>query len=543
MMNRFFKKLPGLLAILFIAGVLTSLAYPGPVEVKAVAAPPALNGYQLSANQSKWVKYIAQEVVPFVGADVAARGTWWALKEGVLGSGNPIGYSNCGTGSGNTYIGFVETCPSGYAWQVGIAAVQVPNPSASEVISKAKSLHGGMSLKEIIAQVSISAGHPQGTPQYNTAVNSSGDLQKSLLLRDPATGFYFVNREVVNECINSWLSWCNGGWSPANQIATNQQVTKNVIAKLAAYYKEANSGAAPTPPPADYKQCVAAGSQDSAAGADPAATLTDEEQKEVPLGLSQQIGKFYSFALGIGALVALGVLIFGGILYTASAGNASRQDDAKQWITGSIVGLIILFGSWFILNTVNPELTKLTDLRLLVNKAAEDSSGLDGGSPPFGGSPSPYPVIDGQTCPMAPGFSYGSGCGSSRPGVAGGHQGVDLMAKLGSPLYAIEDGVVSGSWGWNTLGGWRFWLYADSGNKYYYAHTLSKEALPPLGKRFKAGDQIGYVGESGNGPEGTIGQVGGPHLHLQWYSVKGGPTCGAYPNVDPVPLIKTICSQ
>ena len=43
-MNHFLKKLPGLFAILFIIGVLTPLAYPGPVEVKAVAAPPALNG-------------------------------------------------------------------------------------------------------------------------------------------------------------------------------------------------------------------------------------------------------------------------------------------------------------------------------------------------------------------------------------------------------------------------------------------------------------------------------------------------------------------
>lgn len=261
-----------------------------------------------------------------------------------------------------------------------------------------------------------------------------------------------------------------------------------------------------------------------------------EGQKEVSLGLPQQIGDFYAWALGIGGLVALGVLVFGGILYTTSAGNASRQGDAKEWIIGALVGLLILFGSWFILNTINPELTKLTDLRLLANKAAEDSSEFDGGS-------SPYPIIDGQTCPIAPGFSYGSGCGASRPGVAGGHQGIDLMAKLGSPLYAIEDGVVSGSWGWNTRGGWRFWLYADSGNKYYYAHTLSKEVLPPPGKRFKAGDQIGYVGESGRGPDGTTGQVGGPHLHLQWYSAKGGPVCGAYPNVDPVPLIKTICNQ
>lgn len=261
------------------------------------------------------------------------------------------------------------------------------------------------------------------------------------------------------------------------------------------------------------------------------------ETTTVSLGLSQQIANFYQWALGIGGLIALGILVFGGILYTASAGNVSKQDDAKQWIIGAFVGLLILFGSWFILNTINPELTKLTDLRLLVNKAAENISESGGGS-------SPYPVIDGQTCPVAPGFTMGGGCGAPRPqGGAGpgGHQGVDLMGQLGSPLYAIEDGVIAGNWGWNYYGGWRFWLYADSGSKYYYAHTLSKEALPPLGKRFKAGDLIGYLGESGQGPEGTTGNVGGPHLHLGFQAKTGGPPCGDPSYTDPLPLIQAVC--
>src|SRR3990167_7897405 len=92
---------------------------------------------------------------------------------------------------------------------------------------------------------------------------------------------------------------------------------------------------------------------------------------EQSLGLSQQIANFYQWALGIGGLVALGIIVFGGILYTVSAGNASKQDDAKQWITGALIGLLLLFGSYLILNTINPELTKLNDLKLIVNEAAE----------------------------------------------------------------------------------------------------------------------------------------------------------------------------
>lgn len=100
------------------------------------------------------------------------------------------------------------------------------------------------------------------------------------------------------------------------------------------------------------------------------ATPTKPGEK-IPLGIAQQISNFYAWALGIGGLVALGVLVFGGILYTTSAGNASRQEDAKQWITGSLIGLMILFGSYFILSTINPELTKLKDLELIVNEATQ----------------------------------------------------------------------------------------------------------------------------------------------------------------------------
>lgn len=95
--------------------------------------------------------------------------------------------------------------------------------------------------------------------------------------------------------------------------------------------------------------------------------------EEVSVGIAEQIGNFYQWALGIGGLIALGVLVFAGVLYTASAGNASRQDDAKNWLLGAIIGLLLLFGSYIILYTINPELTKLEDLKLIVNKAAQTS--------------------------------------------------------------------------------------------------------------------------------------------------------------------------
>ena len=94
---------------------------------------------------------------------------------------------------------------------------------------------------------------------------------------------------------------------------------------------------------------------------------------EIPI--AGQISSLYTWALGIGALVALGVLIYGGIIYTTSAGNESRMGDAKEWVFGAVIGLFLLFGSYLILNTINPELTKLRDIVLEKNKPAEPSQG------------------------------------------------------------------------------------------------------------------------------------------------------------------------
>lgn len=94
------------------------------------------------------------------------------------------------------------------------------------------------------------------------------------------------------------------------------------------------------------------------------------EAAEIEVPIASQIAGFYKWALGIGGLVALGIIVFGGILYTVSAGNASKQDDAKQWVTGALIGLILLFGSYLILNTINPNLTVLKDVTLKRNVSA-----------------------------------------------------------------------------------------------------------------------------------------------------------------------------
>lgn len=101
------------------------------------------------------------------------------------------------------------------------------------------------------------------------------------------------------------------------------------------------------------------------------------------------------------------------------------------------------------------------------------------------------------------------------------HQGIDMMATRGSPVYAPVSGRVDAISG--TLGGLQFWLYGDDGNLYIGTH------LSDFGEmgRVSQGAVIGGVGDSGNA-------IGGPtHVHFE-ILVDGTST-------NPYPTLKKAC--
>ncbi len=74
-----------------------------------------------------------------------------------------------------------------------------------------------------------------------------------------------------------------------------------------------------------------------------------------PFGL---VVRFYQIGLGLAGAAALGVLIYGAILWTLSGAVTSKQ-DALEWIKGALWGLILLLAAYLILFTINPNLVEL----------------------------------------------------------------------------------------------------------------------------------------------------------------------------------------
>lgn len=101
------------------------------------------------------------------------------------------------------------------------------------------------------------------------------------------------------------------------------------------------------------------------------------------------------------------------------------------------------------------------------------------------------------------------------------HEGVDIFAPKGTPVRSTTDGIVIKR-GTNRLGGKVVGIQGP-GAWHYYAH-LKKFAGAKLYKKVRAGEVIGYVGDTGNAKKTP------PHLHYGVYTTQ-------YGAVNPYPLI------
>ncbi len=81
--------------------------------------------------------------------------------------------------------------------------------------------------------------------------------------------------------------------------------------------------------------------------------------------LPSYIRYLFIFGLGSIGILALGVMMFGGIQYILAAGNAAKTEEAKAWIQQALLGLGLLLVSYLLLRTINPDLVNLQNPNLL----------------------------------------------------------------------------------------------------------------------------------------------------------------------------------
>lgn len=122
--------------------------------------------------------------------------------------------------------------------------------------------------------------------------------------------------------------------------------------------------------------------------------------------------------------------------------------------------------------------------------------------------------------PIAEGYYYThyDDFGASRSyGFKRKHLGNDMMGSEGTPIVAVEGGVVE-ALGWNRYGGWRVGIRShDRKRYYYYAHLKKDEPYAPglsVGQSLNAGDLIGFLGRTGYSDKENSNNIEVNHLHF-----------------------------
>ncbi len=183
--------------------------------------------------------------------------------------------------------------------------------------------------------------------------------------------------------------------------------------------------------------------------------------------LAEYIRGVYQYAIGFLAMLAVIMLMIGGVKYIMARGGAG-VGEAKKMIGNAIFGLILGFGSYIILNSISPSLTNLTTLRTLFieRETAEveypppppesSSSENDGSAPPPGGK---VPFFGQYAAPwgeMKPDGSGGwdnpkcqsiraRGCGTTSLAMVLKFYGKNVTPKdTGS--WGLKCGIPKGAW-------------------------------------------------------------------------------------------------
>ncbi len=83
-------------------------------------------------------------------------------------------------------------------------------------------------------------------------------------------------------------------------------------------------------------------------------------------GMAEYLVSIYKFGLATIGILAMGMIMVGGFLYITGSysGMVGKASDGKEIIKSALIGLAIGLLSWLLINTIDPNLTKIKDVLL-----------------------------------------------------------------------------------------------------------------------------------------------------------------------------------
>ena len=108
-------------------------------------------------------------------------------------------------------------------------------------------------------------------------------------------------------------------------------------------------------------------------------------QIEAVRGFPAYLAILYTYFTAVAGIVAVAMVAYGGYQWMVAGGNAEKISQAKGTVQGAVVGLVLVLGSYVILDQINSRLVTMRNLRvdrikpiILANKCIElEKAGID----------------------------------------------------------------------------------------------------------------------------------------------------------------------
>lgn len=88
-------------------------------------------------------------------------------------------------------------------------------------------------------------------------------------------------------------------------------------------------------------------------------------------GLAKYMVVIYEYLIRAAAILAVLMLVWGGVQWLSAAGESKRVGEAQKIVTNALIGLVLALGSHTLLWTINPNLVDLGKLKLALIEKKE----------------------------------------------------------------------------------------------------------------------------------------------------------------------------
>ncbi|MFP4514420.1 MAG: pilin [Parcubacteria group bacterium] len=110
----------------------------------------------------------------------------------------------------------------------------------------------------------------------------------------------------------------------------------------------------------------------------PVGEYNDEATKIFSTLLPRYIKAIYEYGIGVAAFLALAMIVAGGLIWLTSGGATDKVSTAKSMISSSIIGLVLLLGTYTVAEIINPSLLNFKPIETIYIGAEQYSKDIDG---------------------------------------------------------------------------------------------------------------------------------------------------------------------